>query len=455
VPRLRPLVPLVAAVALAAPAVAAADSYTYVKGVPGHGPAAYDRVGVLKIGPDSARHRLVLVPGFLAGAGDFRLVAHEIVRRVPNLQVWAVDRRSNLLEDQTGFRTGNPDTARGYYLFGAAVGGKRFAAVKDVDAGYARGWGLAVSLGDLRRVVLAARRGGHRVIIGGHSLGASTAGIYATWDFAGRPGYRDVEGIVLMDGGAGNAFGRRLTLAAVRKELAAIRDPRQSPFASLFKGFPSYLQGVFVGLSGLYAKTAPNAPSGLQPLLGAFPALKGFTPARRDGTPLPLTNLAQLGYAFDRDTSPKEVGLLHVNAGAITRTGSPRGWVDGGVTPIRNLAEVFSGQPDFAEWYFPRRLSLDVGAASTLGRNAVTRALGLRPWHWREVNVPLYAFQSNLTKGRVLKAARAYVKGSRIPRATFVGDGRQEHLDQFTAAPSRNRFLTTVVPFLRSLTRGR
>ena len=36
--------------------------------------------------------------------------------------------------------------------------------------------------------------------MGGHSLGGSIATAYATWDFNGRPGGRDLSGLVLIDG---------------------------------------------------------------------------------------------------------------------------------------------------------------------------------------------------------------------------------------------------------------
>ena len=46
-----------------------------------------------------------------------------------------------------------------------------------------RDWGLKLALEDLRAVVKRARRGGRKVILGGHSLGASMAVAYAAWDF--------------------------------------------------------------------------------------------------------------------------------------------------------------------------------------------------------------------------------------------------------------------------------
>ena len=46
-----------------------------------------------RFGSPKAKRVLILVPGFLGGAGDFRLIARDIVKRVPGLQVWAFDRR--------------------------------------------------------------------------------------------------------------------------------------------------------------------------------------------------------------------------------------------------------------------------------------------------------------------------------------------------------------------------
>ena len=139
----------------------------------------------------------MLVPGYLGGAGDFTQIARQLIARVPNLQVWALDRRENALEDTSVFRTGTPQQAYDYY-FGFKAGyvdGKR-------DAPFARAWGLKLALEDLRKVVLKAQAGGRReVILGGHSLGASTTAAYASWDFNGHPGYKDIRAMVLIDGG--------------------------------------------------------------------------------------------------------------------------------------------------------------------------------------------------------------------------------------------------------------
>jgi hypothetical protein len=64
-------------------------------------PARYDRVGVIKVGPRSARNVLVLEPGTSAGAGYFVPLAEWLVSRASGWQVWSVERRENLLEDQS------------------------------------------------------------------------------------------------------------------------------------------------------------------------------------------------------------------------------------------------------------------------------------------------------------------------------------------------------------------
>jgi hypothetical protein len=123
------------------------------------------------------------------------------------------------------------------------------------------------------------------------------------------------------------------------------------------------------------------------------------------------------------------------------------------VSPIENVARLFGRSPvDATEWYFPTRLTLDVDGASNLGRNAVTKLLGLRPWHKRTIPVPLYALQTDLTGGRVLRGARRLVVSSRIPakRSRFVdASNENSHLDPLTAAPARSRFLRTVIPWLK------
>jgi hypothetical protein len=430
--RLLPLT-LLASLALCGPA-AAIDRYVPMKGVPAAGPAKYERVFVQQLGARGAERVLVLIPGFFGGAGSITPVARDIVRRVDDLQVWIVDRRENAFEDTSGFRRGDPAEAQDYYLGRFAYRGVRGQAVP-----YVGRWGLRVALGDLRRVVLRARAGGRReVILGGHSLGASTNAAYASWDFGGRPGHRDIAGMVLIDGGPHGAFASA-GVDRARRVLAEIRSG--AVFDDLLGlGLPE-INGIFTQVAALWALKRPDEPSVLQ----RYPLLPDiFKP------PVPVTNEAELGFAFDADTSPPGFELIRINAGGLAYSGDPRPWVDGELTPIRRFARAFAAErPNAAQWYFSRRLRLDVDAMDPLERTPATRLLGLRPMHANTIDVPLYAYETDLTGGGVARGARSLVRTSDIPRARIVADPSASHLDPLAAAPARNRFLKTVVPFLR------
>lgn len=442
--RVHILATLAALAVLAAPAAAAEPTVT-VKGAPGAGPSRLDKVFVTKFGSPKARRVLVLVPGTSGGAGDFTLVARDLVKRERDIQVWAMDRRSQALEDTSVFREAlagrrTPKEALDFYLGWIADPSiqPHYQPLDEKRFSFVREWGLELALEDLRRVVAQARRGGRSVILGGHSLGASEAVAYASWDFEGRPGYRDIDGLVLIDGGLTGTFSTP-NFAQTKARLAELQ--RSSPFLDLLGlGLP-WAAGAFGEVGAIAALKDPSGPSIGQ----AFPLLPdAFKPQ------IPATNRGLLGFAFDETTSPKTLELIQVQAGMLGGDGD---WRDGEVTPVRRLAELFGQEPANAiEWYFPRRLSIDVDGVQALERNAQTRLLGLRPFHRREVDVPLYAFQTSLTNGRVLRGARAFVKGSKVPGARYVdASATTSHLDPLTAAPERNDFLKTVRPFLRQL----
>jgi hypothetical protein len=431
--RLALLAVVAAFFACAAPA-GAIDRYAPMKVPPAPGPAKYDRVWVQQLGPSNATQVLVLVPGTQGGAGGITPVARDIVRRVPRTQVWIVDRRQQAFEDASVFRHRDPDEALDYYL------GFKYRRVLGKDARFVSEWGLAVQLRDLRAVVRRASAGGRRkVILGGHSAGASTAVAYAAWDFAGHPGYREIDGLVLIDGGLLGSFAEANAKRA-RRELAEIR--KGDVFLDLLGiGLPE-IAGIFAQVGALYAYERPDAPSGLQ----TFPLLPAeFKP------PFVVTNEGLFGYAFDATTSPKALELIHVRAGELAASGDPRPWQDGELTPIRRFAQAYaSNDPNATEWYYPRRLLLDIDAAEDVRQNAAARIVGLRLLHGRDIDVPLYAFSTSLTRGAVARGARRLARMSRgIPRNVIVDDRGSSHLDPLSAAPGTNRFLKTVVPFLK------
>ena len=442
-----------ATLALAGPAPAA-ERYVSVKGAHGPGPAKYDRVFVAKFGPRSAHRVLVLMPGTFGGAGDFTLSARFLVKKIPDLQVWAIDRRSQALEDTSVFRRGLTGAVGLQRVFDYYLGWITDPSIQDHyeflnpdDFPFARRWGMGLALRDTRRVVIGARAGGRRsVILGGHSLGASLTAAYASWDFNGRPGYLDLDGLVLIDGGllgSFDAFGLEQAREAV--------DELESgpPFADLLEIGIAESAGLFGEVGGVFARVAPT---------GDATPLQDFAllpPALDPG--YPVTNRGLLAFNFDRDTSADMLSIIQVNGGELAGGGSPCpqpcDWDDGGVTRVNRVARTFGQEPANAiEWFFPRRLTIDTNGANQLRNNRVARFLGLRLRHSAAVDLPLYAVQTDLTGGGVLRGARSFIRRARTTFAESVlvdQDPRQSHLDPLLAGPAENGFLKTVVPFLK------
>ena len=390
---------------------------------PGPGPAKYDRVFVKQLGPKAARSVLVLVPGTNGGAGGIVPVARDIVRRVRGLQVWIVDRRQQAFEDTSVFATGDPQAAQDYYL------GFQYRRVAGTDARFVADWGLELQLSDLRSVIRRAGAGGRRVLLGGHSAGASTAVAYAAWDFAGRAGYRELDGLVLIDGGLLGSF-RSANLARARRELADIRSG--NVFLDLLGvGLPE-INGIFAQVGALWASRRPDEPSVLQDYAPLPAILK---------PPMRVTNEAAFGYAFDAGTSPSALSLIHIRAGRLADSGDPRGWEDGELTPIQRHARAYAADaPNATEWYYPRRLLLDFDAASPLRQTPAARFLGLRLMHGDEIDLPLYAYSTALTAGRVARGARRLAAMAPVPSSKVVDDRRASHLDPLSAAPPNEPF---------------
>ena len=115
---------------------------------------------------------------------------------------------------------------------------------------------------------------------------------------------------------------------------------------------------------------------------------------------------------------------------------------------------MFSGIEgiDGTAWYHPRRLSLDGQAVAGGVANPAQRVLGVRATHGRDLELPIYAFETSLGAGRVLKGARALARRSHLPRRMVTLVDRHttyDHLDPLAAVPAKNAFLKTVIPFLR------
>jgi hypothetical protein len=449
----------VAALALptAASAATAPPRFERIAGVVSPGtPAKYDKVGILKIGSAKAKNVLVLNPGTSASAAYFAPLAEALVAKDPGWQVWSVERRENLLEDHSMLDRAKAGTATARQVFDYYLGWIKDPAVTshvrlipDAEVTYARRWGMAVEIGDLRRVVLKARKLGGKVVVGGHSLGGTITSAYATWDFGGTPGARGLSGLLFIDGGSSPA---PVSPADAQKSLDGVNSG--SPWLN-FGGIAAPFTGLFNSTGSLGVLLDPDSPSVGQ-TSGLLPA--NLVP------PVPVTNAGQYGYALDTATSPAGLSAAQAHLGRLASAGDPRGWDDAGeLTPLKRFAEVFSGWGikglDGTAWYHPLRLTIDAGAVAAGNANPAQKILGVRATHGDDLpkDLKMYAFGAALGGTRVLDATRTLARQSHIPSSHLTLVDRHAtyaHNDPNTATPARNDFLKRLVPWLRSVAKG-
>jgi pimeloyl-ACP methyl ester carboxylesterase len=373
------------------------------------------------VGKLGARRVLILVSGYGGAAGLLAPLARQLVAHESDLQVWLVDRREQVLAHAI---------SRGESLSSEA----RAAA---------RSWGLTQTLLDLRSVVRAARGRGRRAFLGGHSWGATIASAYAAWDFSGEPGFEDLDGLVLIDGGvldsfAGEGIVFRVTAAEAAQRLAGINsgDPFDATLSSLVGGQSAEAAGRFYRALGAAALAAPDE---LATLAAALP--KTIAP------PFPVTNRALLGWLFDAGAAVPD---LKLDLGELATQGNPREWQDGGRCSITDFAQAISGSEPLAfEWCWPKRLTLDLEAVDRFEQDEVTRALGLRLGHIESIDVPLYVFQTGLTSGSVFSAVNRLADRSRIRQLWHAEDATMGHLDPLFAPAGHNNLIPSLIEFAR------
>src|SRR3954449_6182540 len=268
-----------------APAASARTSFERIPGYKSPGtPAQYDKVGILEFGSAKAKNVLVLNPGTSASAAYFAPLARSIVAGAKGWQVWSVERRENLLEDQSVADRGKAGKATPKQLTDYYVGWVEDSSISphvklipDSQVEFAKQWGMNTEIQDLRRVVQRAQRLGGKVVVGGHSLGGSITTAYATWDFHGKAGAKGLAGLVYIDGGSGPT---PITKADATTGLQDLQNG--TPWLS-FGGLPTPFAGLFSSLGAMLVEIVPNAPSMAQNLKVLPDFLKPPVPATNAG----------------------------------------------------------------------------------------------------------------------------------------------------------------------------
>ena len=350
-----------------------------------HTPTELNRSPYLRYSVDPRPETIVLLmPGIFGGAASFDALARQLVASTPGMEVWAIDRRSNLLEDRSAFlealRSGEPQVAVDYYIHGWRQEGGFTPATFD-EVSYLRYWGLQVHLGDLHQLVLDARSRADGVILGGHSLGAALVSLYAAYQVERGEdpayGHQFIDGLVLLDGALGRtgAYARPdigfavgpLRLAPTVNDL---ESGRGAPYSDSLIS-PRYQ--IEREVAAVLARLEPEAtaPEALTDIPMSNRALVG---ARNDDEygVVPIFS-ASLGHAVGAEFQGNlGAVLLGGFEGARSRSiagvaeGSERVTWDPG-DPARERTDIDAyvrswtlEETNFAEWYFPLRLALEM-----------------------------------------------------------------------------------------------
>lgn len=325
-----------------------------------------DRVSYLRTAmpkPSAAPPRviLILVPGFIGGATDFSPLAKQLVLQFGgNVEVWAIDRRANQLEDRRGalharakYEASSPagfvDALQFYFpdadpaigttpfpnglgdvdvdgdgvfdppfaLPDALGGSSPWQQITQDDARFMAHWGFDTWARDWKRLVDRARNvvgPSGLVLFGGHSAGTGFAGIFAAYDFDPGAGvdaaYQNIDGLLLLEGGGPGTGSANLSLSTgtvprptTTAEYDAIVSQLASPggpdvFLANFSGASLSALGAAAELGGLDGIFRPDQPALLQrtPLLTALPLSLVLG--------APMTTQAVIALFIDDDHSP-------------------------------------------------------------------------------------------------------------------------------------------------------
>ncbi|MGO9490607.1 MAG: hypothetical protein ACLQBB_16500 [Solirubrobacteraceae bacterium] len=431
-----------------------------------------NQVGVIKVGKKSAKNVLVFEPGTSAGAAYIVPFAKSLVEKLGDWQVWSVERRENLLEDQSMIDKAKAGKATQQELFHYYLGyltespptNPHMHQIPPGDVSFADEWGMNVAVEDLHTVIESAKALGGKVVLAGHSLGGSVVTAYATWDFAGQPGADGLSGLVYDDGGSSPT---PITAEQAETELAKLR--KSTPWLA-FGGIGAPYLGLFSTLGAMGTVQAPEEAS----LAESFALLPSdLKPKNEKGELIPVTNEAEFGYGVNVGTSPPSLVAAQVHAGAglqeTAKEDGLTGWNGAGaISPLRRYSEMLAGtgirDADGDEWYFPERLTIDTGAVANGNANPAQEVLGEHAIHGHELptSLKIMAISTELDKllgASTLTAAKDLAEQSGIPESNLTLIDRESeyaHNDPAAADPGGNIegniFYKELVPFLEGIT---
>jgi hypothetical protein len=312
----------------------------------GDHPARCDWIGYLRFrhagGPRDPSHAdavFVSMPGIFAGSSMHDQVARNVVRRAAkggeDVEYWALDRRSNCLEDHRGTEAAaerkDPSVAFDYYWGDRKIHGHSFGGFKTPsEASFLSHVGLAKTVRDERYVIAEGIPNRHvqrrKVFCGGHSLGGPLTTAFAGWDFDHDPSTRRDAGFKMCTG----FFGQDTSLGFdssgghddVGVAVAIAQASGASPYLNAVPFTPETIQ--ILGPFGVGAYFDPHGTN----VIGMLPHTPNIDLAQRvlfsrdavnfvtdnpDIRDFNLTNDAVMAGVFDDNSSP--ITILRTSVG--------------------------------------------------------------------------------------------------------------------------------------------
>ncbi|RJP30776.1 MAG: hypothetical protein C4536_09245 [Actinobacteria bacterium] len=382
------------------------DEIRFLRFRPADG-ATLDPADPLGVNAEATDAMLVMLPGILEGANGFEYLGRQMVYAAKtqdgvDLEIWAVERRNNRLEDLSAANHIEDELAAGnitvaeaahmavdYYYLGQELNGRTFDGwLKDADVPYLSEFGLQLDTEDVFTVIqtmvpdAAVRR--EKVFVGGHSLGGIMTSMFAGWDLDGDPA-------TLEDAGFNNCAGL-FGFDTIVSPLSEVIEPflallpesvydlvsgmTEGTYAGMLEGlrgdpdsnrilpFPMIDAEVMSLLEalGMLADYAPDSECTIireVPYSDSVNILLRFLHSRdmqtfMDGTPqvtdFRLTNEAMLGVVFDDSFEP--VGMIQnsmgfLGGGAVVEKHFPMPEFLEGIPILSDLLGPFLGKGDY------------------------------------------------------------------------------------------------------------
>lgn len=444
------------------------------------------------LAPMPVQSVLILIPGYAAGASDLFTAARDLVTLTEgNLEVWTFDRRTHLLEDQTGFNAAeaakDPLLAGEYYFDHDPIGDKTYAGwldPKSAETDMMSEWGLDVQMNDIQQIIDQVPQGDRQttVFLGGHSRGARYAQMYAAYEFEdGHLGSDDLAGILLLDYSAALTAIDEETYLDEREQIRTGEMPRHeigqlgtnTPYFVMFIQFLAMLSS-----DGFGGEDPELGPDGFWPDFGPFESVRGILTRGND---VSITNEATWGLVFDNDSTPF-FNTFYGHMGCLTggevghdfigdypsEDGATYTWADYDqcdpeeLMDIQNFIKIiYEGPSDFTDWYFPTRLFIDDHAVGRLETEG-TWAHDYFHFYTSQVDCAVYALEGRIVTGTgeydLYKDALGPVRGQSADRDAVgfhvmpVPDWG--HIEVLMVEPDRNPFYDDFIEWVNEWSSG-